>query len=116
MKRFACFALLVASFGIGLPATLPAAGAEPAGWTEQDADFDRLIMCDTNPGSGCMVTVSDFGLLRNQALWVCRLQDEGMDLREAIYALKRAGPYSFDQANNISAAATVAYCSDNIRR
>jgi hypothetical protein len=116
MERFAGVALLVVSFGLGLPATLPAAVAQPAGWTEQDARFLRLVLCDTDSRDGCFLDVTDPGLLRNQALRLCRLEDEGMTGGNAVRTLMIDGPYSSDQAIIIVAAAHVVYCPQHLGR
>jgi hypothetical protein len=116
MKRFAGVVLLAASLGLGLPATLPAAGAEPAGWTEQDALFLRGVLCDTRSRAGCFIDVTDPGLLRNQALRPCRLEDEGMTGGNAVRTLMVDGPYSRDQAIIILAAANVVYCPQHLGR
>jgi hypothetical protein len=61
-----------------------------------------------------MVTVTNPALIREQGLSVCERIDNGMHPLDAIYQLMAEGPYSFDMANSISAAATVAYCEDNL--
>lgn len=85
---------------------VPSAAAEPAGVSEQDQLF--LFLMQDEPQNS--LVVANFPLIRAQALEVCRNVANGMSGVDAADQLAAAGPYSWDDASSIAAAAEVAYC------
>jgi hypothetical protein len=102
-------AALCAAAGTAI-ALAPAANADPAAYSDQDAEFYRLL---TSPQDANM-TISDFALVRSQGLNACQREDQGMAGLDVVHALMADGPYPFDAANAIVSAAEVAYCRDNL--
>jgi hypothetical protein len=94
---------------VGIAAALLTAAsvnAEPGGYTDQDADFYRLLTSPTAAG----MTVWDFPLVRVQGLLACQRQDNGIDGLTVRDMLQSEGPYPWKAANAIVSAADVIYC------
>ncbi|QNJ90963.1 DUF732 domain-containing protein [Mycolicibacterium fluoranthenivorans] len=91
---------------------VPVASGEPAGYSDQDSTYFRLLTVSNEHFGG--FTISNPALIRDQGLRACELQDSGLTALDAIDQLQAAGPYSFDAANRIVAAASIAYCPDNM--
>jgi hypothetical protein len=88
------------------------AGAPMAGADGGDRTFHMLLSDDFDAGgvTGEEIVNRHWGLLRNQGLRACQLEDSGWRSLDVVYQLMREGPYIFDQANGIHSAAAVAYC------
>ncbi|ORA40401.1 hypothetical protein BST20_07700 [Mycobacterium branderi] len=85
--------------------------ADRAAWgTTPDQHFAYFVTHDDDaPG----FVIMDFPSLKGQALWGCQEETNGMRSLDVVHALERAGGYTFDQANNIHAAAVTIYCPWN---
>jgi hypothetical protein len=68
--------------------------------TEQDTD---------NPREQPMV-VTNFSLVRSQGITACQQEDAGTTPYQAVKNLQAAGPYAFEDANNIASTAETIYC------
>jgi hypothetical protein len=75
-----------------------------------DSRFLRLLTTDPiNP-----TTVWNFPLVKTQGLQLCQQMDNGERQAAATNDLMAAGPYSFDDAATISAAAVNIYCPSHL--
>lgn len=95
--------------------TITAANAEPAGYSSQDETFFRLLTTPHGDDKRTIV-VTNPQLMRAHGLLICELTDNGVSGLDAIHQLMAEGPYTFETANSISAAAKVAYCLRNVGR
>lgn len=75
----------------------------------QDQEFYRLLV---DPDQDHPMVIWDFPLARAQGIEVCQREDAGETPMQALYHLDReyGGPYTFDDANNISSSADTVYC------
>lgn len=90
--------------------TAGTANADPAGTSTQDATYFRLLT--TPDDDGFFITVTNPSLMRTQGLMVCQHMDNGVEDLDAVYQLMADGPYPWETASTIAAAATVAYCPE----
>jgi hypothetical protein len=76
---------------------------------DQDQDFYWLL---TEPNQSHPMVIWNFPLVRSQGIQVCQQADAGATPMQALYQLDRdyGGPYVFEDASSISAAAHVIYC------
>lgn len=90
----------------------PTAHSDPGVFSAEDETFVRLLTepYEDDPG----LTITDFALVRSQGLLACQRLDDGLDGLDAIELLQDEGPYSFDVANSIVAAAVVTYCRSHL--
>ncbi len=75
----------------------------------QDQEFYRLL---TDPDQDDPLVIWNFPGVRSQGIAVCQREDAGEAPYDALLDLtkRRGGPYTFDDANNISSSAKVVYC------
>jgi hypothetical protein len=99
---------ILTAIGIGLAAPVV---AEPGGYSHADQVF--LMLMQDDPDYPFVIT--NFPVLRAQALRACRSEDNGMSGLDVVDQLAAEGPYSWDDANNIVSAAEVAYCPSSAR-
>ncbi|MDV3125936.1 DUF732 domain-containing protein [Mycobacterium sp. 21AC1] len=105
---------LVATGALILAASTVAMGnanADPAGLSTQDDTYFRLLA--TPDDDGFLITVTNPTLMRTHGLMVCQLMDNGVSDLDAVYQLMDDGPYPWDTASSIAAAA-VAYCPEHL--
>src|ERR1700722_13206205 len=74
----------------------------------QDQDFYWLL---TEPNQDNPMVRWDFPLVRSQGIAACQHEDAGETPHQALEDLQYPyGPYSFDEANDITSSAEVIYC------
>ena len=86
---------------------------EAACGTTPDQHFAYFVTDDDNAPE---FRIMDFPTLKAQALWACQRESNGMRGLDALYAVQRAGGYTFDQANAITSAGDAVYCPWNVQR
>lgn len=76
---------------------------------EQDQEFYWLL---AEPDQDHPMVIWDFPLVRSQGIGVCQGEDAGETPLDAAYDLDRryGGPYTFEDASNITSSADVIYC------
>jgi hypothetical protein len=102
---------ILAGIAIAALAILPGALAmapTASASASQDAEFYRLLTTDQDHP----MVIWDFPGIRSQGIATCQREDAGETPMQALYYLDRryGGPYTFDDANNISSTADVVYC------
>ncbi|HEY4796640.1 MAG TPA: hypothetical protein VII18_21555 [Mycobacterium sp.] len=92
--------LAFASIGLATPAQAD---------TNQDQEFYREL---TRPNQDHPMVVWDFAAIRSEGIASCQQEDAGATPMRALDYLDRryGGPYTFDEANNITSSAGVIYC------
>lgn len=77
--------------------------------TSQDQGFYRLLV---DPDQDHPMVIWDFPLIRAQGIEACQREDAGETPMQTTYHLdqKYGGPYTFEDASNITAAADTIYC------
>jgi hypothetical protein len=93
-------------------ATAPVAIADPGVYSQEDDDFYRVLTEGTENIPGMVLTNPP--LVRTQALQACQRMDDGVLNADAADMLMAEGPYSWDVASTIVAAATVIYCREHL--
>lgn len=105
-QLFGCAVLILAALVVA-----PVAHSEPGAQSQQDDQFYRALTEGTENIPGMVLTNPP--LVRSQALQACQRMDQGVEDLETVHMLMAEGPYSFDVAGTIVAAATVYYCRDH---
>jgi hypothetical protein len=92
--------LAFASVGLAAPAQAD---------MNQDQDFYRYL---TEPDQDHPMVIFNFPLVRSQGIASCQREDAGATPMQSTYYLDRryGGPYTFNDANNISSSADTVYC------
>lgn len=86
----------------------PVASSDPGASSQEDDWFYRALTEGTEDDQGIVLTNPP--LVRAQGLQACRRIEDGVDPVDAVDMLMAEGPYSWDTASSIVAAATVFYC------
>jgi hypothetical protein len=90
----------------------PVASAEPGAYTDEDEMFYGFLTEGGEDMPGMVLTNPP--LVRAQALQACQRIDDGAHPLDATAMLVAEGPYSWDTASTIVAAATVFYCIEHV--
>jgi predicted lipoprotein with Yx(FWY)xxD motif len=102
--RTATISAIAACSTIALLVTASPARADET----QDQEFYRLL---TDPDQTHPMTIWNFAEVRSEAIASCQRQDAGESPYRATTDLERpSGPYTFDDANNITSSAATIYC------
>jgi hypothetical protein len=89
----------------------PVTHAEPGAYSPQDDMFFRALA--EGAEDIAPLNLTNPPLVRAQALQACQRIGDGVEPVDASSMLEAEGPYSWDTASSIVAAATVFYCPEH---